>query len=278
MGVAKEIPFTNISSDSSMFLSLAVNPQARQDLWIVADADSSDKMFRFHQIKELSKTEKHYGNWYIFRNFDVFSHTSTATALQLTQIINAVIAMLNSYRRLPAILLIVMSENLMHDKLLSAHDLRAALRTLCRTIIQTVESWIDGLPLRAKPIQKTQIYITKPLPKPSSYLRSKPELIAKFASIRKEFNTALVDVVREFGIGFVNTTINQEDGVFFKSTTNPTKFALSQKGLDAYWTGLNNALENLAALSLQSHITQNLPSQQDLKQKPSHVAKWIRKN
>lgn len=233
---------------TALFL-LAVNPQARRDLWILADADSSDLMFRFQQIRDTAKTDTYYSSWFMFDNFDIFSHTSTSTGMQITQILNALISMLNSYRRLPAVIVIVMSERLMYDSALKISDTREVLRSLCRQLVRCIESWLDQVPSKAKPTEKTRIYITKLLPKPSAYFTKEIDKLKFFSSIRREYNTALVAAVKEFGIGFINVGINQEDGLFFKRAKRHDDFNLSDKGLVAFWTGVSTALHNLNGMT-----------------------------
>lgn len=236
----------------------------------MSDYDCSDRMFRFHQIRESSKTDNYYSSWYIFKNFDVFTHTATSTGLQLTQILNGLTSMLNSYRRLPAILVIIMNERLMNDRALLQPDLQEVLRAFCKKLIRLIECWLEKIPSRAKPTKKTQIYITKPLPKPSALVQN-IEKLKSFSSIRREFNTILVSVVKEYGIGFVNVGITQEDGSFFIKANNAKyQFTLSKQGLDAYWSGLSSALSNLAETFLHHAQPTFAPSNNDLLQNTSN--------
>lgn len=218
-------------------------------------------MFRFHQIKEQAKSDDYYSSWYVFNSYDVFTHTATATGLQLTQILNGITSMLNSYRRLPTILVIIMGERLMYDKHLQRDELQDVLRSFCKKIIRLIECWLDKVPSKARPIRKPQIYITKPLPKPSALITS-TERIREYASIRRQYNTKLVHTVKEFGIGFINVGINQEDGAFFKETSHRHIFQLSKDGLNAYWMGVSAALANLAEL-FTDHSNNN--KQSDIK-------------
>lgn len=242
-----EIQYLNTSND----LLFSVNPQAAHDLWIISDYDSSEKMFRFHQLRDTAKADDYYANWYIFRNFDIYTHTSTATGFQLSQIINSVISMLNSYRRLPHSLVIIMGEKLMHDKLLQIDDVEQVLAALCKKVLRAIECWMEKVPFKVLPQTKPRIYITKPLPKPESFYQGNlKEKFAKFASVRRSFNTSLVKVVQQFGIGFINVGINQTDHTYFKRTQSNNKFALTDKGLIAYWEGISNALEKLATVRI----------------------------
>lgn len=130
------IQCSSISNDKQFSFSvIAVNPQAQNDLWIVSDYECSDRMFRFHQMKTQAKTDDSYATWFMFRQYDIFTHTAMSTGEQLTQILNAVTAMLNSYRRLPAVLVILMGEKLMYDKRLLSDDLELVLHGLCRKVI-----------------------------------------------------------------------------------------------------------------------------------------------
>lgn len=156
--------------------------------------------------------------------------------------------MLNSYRRLPAVIIFVMSDRLMHDNSLLISDTKEILRFLCKQIVQSIESWIDQVPSKAMPSEKTQIYITKPLPKPSAYFVNDLQTQKNFSTIRREYNTVLVAAVKEYGIGFINAGINQEDGQFFKRGKRHNDFALTDKGLVAFWLGVSNALQNLNGL------------------------------
>lgn len=249
MDVGEVIRFSailNKLSNNWICFLIVVNPQARSDLWIISDFDCSDRMYRFHKIKEISKSEDSYAAWYMFKHFDIFTHTATSSGLQLTQIINAMISMLNTYRRLPAKVIILMSERLMMDRLLQQTHLKEVLAGLCRQVIRAIEIWMDKVPSKVLPKDKTQIYITKPLPKPEVFYDSAMDLFRKFATIRRNYNSTLVATVKRFGIGFINVGINQDDGQYFKRTTHANRFDLTDKGLLAYWEGINNALEKLA--------------------------------
>lgn len=206
-------------------------------------------MFRLHQLKDLSKTDNYYGDWHIFKNYDVYTHMSTATGLQITQLLNGLISILNSYRRLPAAIVLIMSEKLMLDKVLKPEHLQDVLRCLCRKSLRAIECYMEKVPAKALPLQKTKLYITKPLPQPASFFVGNNEKLKHFASMRRAYNTMLVSVVKEFGIGFINVGINQEDGTLFKSTSEKHRFALNETGLNSYWLGVSNALDKLEELT-----------------------------
>lgn len=222
-------------------------------MWIISDYDSSDKMMRFHQLKQMAKTDSCYAEWFMFNNYDIFTHTSTNTGLQTTQILNALTSMLNSYRRLPAIIVVVMGDKLMHDKVLLEQDLGDVLHNLCKRLIRQVESWLEKIPAKAIPDRKPQIYITKPLPKPEGFFGDSKEKFRNFASARKIYNSKLVAAVKQFGIGFINVGITQEDTAYFKKGLETGKFLLTDKGLLAYWDGVSSALLKLAELARSKH-------------------------
>lgn len=228
---------------------IAVNPQASADIWILGDANSTDKMFRLHQIREQAKTNEQYQAWFTFSNFDVFMHTAIDTGFLVTQIQNALISMLNSHRRLPSVILICMSDRLMHDKVLQHQDIAHELDGLCRNILRLLESWMDSVHYKVLPTSKPQIYITKPIPKQAKYFANNDKLLAKFGAIRRDYNNILVSTVKKHGIGFINVGITAQDGHLFNTTKWNNRFALNDKGLKTFWIGVDNTLQKLSTIT-----------------------------
>lgn len=191
--------------------------------------------------------------WYCFYNFDSQTRVSEKDASPVKEILSSLVYMLNNYRRLPHTIIILLGNKLMMDKTLnqSNKQMHRVLMVMGQRIVKLVATWIDDIPSKCLPIDKPQIFITKPLPQPQAFFISKPKSFDKLTTIRKAYNDQLVSAVKDSGIGFINVKITQEDSDYFSRNTHSShNFVLNDKGLHAYWHNISATLDHLHSLPL----------------------------
>lgn len=227
----------------------AVKPMARKELWILADADNAGKMVKFHELKATSDTDKNIADWYIFKNFDIFTVTAQSVGNTLSQTENSLIAALNTRNRLPNIIMILMGDQLLADKQLMAvpRYLRQIFDDIFGRCQKHVRQWMSFLPPKAQPFYQPKFMVVKPLPKPERQFQGREELYQELLTQRKAYNDQLVPALHKANMQFVNVGITHMDSEAFIRIGHiqDANFKLSPKGLRRYWEQASEAIAKL---------------------------------
>lgn len=223
---------------------------ARQELWIIADNDNADKTLKLHQLKGLSTSEITIASWYIFSSFDITTQTSKAIGNAFQQIENGLLKTMSERPRLPHSIIILLGDSFLNDTKLcyNPNNLFEVLHCMFRQLKRQVLKFTELLPQKAKPIQDIKFFVTKPLPKPERFFRSRMYAFHKLSKQRHTYNDQFIKALHAAGMSFINAGISTKDGNLFNKTTSATgreNFILSLEGLRTYWESISWSLEKL---------------------------------
>lgn len=248
-------------------LYIAVNPMARQDLWIIADADSADKMLKLHELRNLASTDKDIELWYMFKHFDILSQSAAHYGNSLIELETGLNKMLSVKKRPPHSIVFLIGNSILNDELLTRcpSHLRHVLSELCRQLKRMMQKWVSFLPNKAKPLQDVQFFINKPLPKPESpYMRwNAMDKYQALAAARNSYNTQLIRAVHDQGFKFLNPGISSKDADLFDHIKH-NSFKLTPKGLTAFWESISDSLDKLHTNKITA--SSNAPQALDIHQ------------
>lgn len=235
-----------------------MNPLARQEIWIIADADSADKMLKFHELRNLAATHKNFEQWYLFKNFDIFTQSASHYGNALIELELGLNKTLSVRKRAPHSIILLIGDSILEDDILSScpGNVRHVLSEVCNQVKRMMQKWISFLPAKAKPLHDVQFFINKPLPKPESpFLRwNAMDTFHALAGKRNQYNTQLIKVVHDHGFKFINPGISSKDGDLFELIKNNT-FRLSPRGMTAFWECLSSSVDKLHGNNLADFKT-----------------------
>lgn len=234
---------------------------ARQEIWLIADNSSADKMVKLHQLKNLSSTDMAIGQWYLFSNFDIFTQTAKCIGNAFNQLENCLLKSMNERPRPPHSVVFILGDEFMDDKKLSLvpENLHQVLYRMVKQLKRRIEEYVDQLPGKAKPLSSIKIFITKPMPKPEKFFKNRMHVFQKLARVRHMYNDKFVTVIQALNINFINPGIQPTNArAFFRTTVgNREKFVLTPEGLEQFWYSLSISLEKLHRGQLGQAIPDN---------------------
>lgn len=243
---------------------IAVNPLARHELWIISDSDSADKMLRLHELRNLASTDKNFEQWYIFKNFDLFTQTPKPFVNALVELEMGLHKTLQTRKRLPHSIVFILGDSLLEDDKLNQYQLhlRQVLSEMCKQLKKQMVKWITLLPHKATPTHNVQFFINKPIPKPEApYLRlNNMDTFQSMSTRRNVYNSQLIKAVHDQGFKFINPGISSKDAKLFEHVKSNT-YKLSPQGLTVFWETLSDSLDKL-------HGNSSPPLQTNWKPKP----------
>lgn len=236
---------------------------AREDLWIIADNHSVDKMVKFHQLKNLASTDLALGQWYLFSHFDIHSQTAKAFGNAFQQLERGLLNTMKERPRPPHSIILLLGDSLLTDKVLSFNpqNLFVVLHGMLKQLKCQVKTYIDLLPTKAKPLQDIRLMITKPLPKPEKFYKNNPHKLAQLAKARHIYNDKLVAAIKLLNMNFINPGIQPSNTRAFTKTNSNDKedmqFVLTPEGLHQFWYSISSGLEKLhkGLIGTQAHCT-----------------------
>lgn len=126
----------------------AVNIMARQEVWLIADNGSADKMVKLHQLKNLASTDIAIRQWYLFSNFDIFTQTAKCIGNAFNQLENCLLKTIQERPRPPHSIVFVLGDEFLHDRKLgqNAENLYQVLFQMAKQLKRQVNTYCDQLP------------------------------------------------------------------------------------------------------------------------------------
>lgn len=232
-----------------LYLNFTVNIMARNEMWIIADNDSADKMVKFHQIKNLAASDARIQKWYIFCAFDTYTQTAKDIGNVFQQLERGLLKTMTERPRAPHSIIFLLGDALLDDKKLgyNSKNLRDVLMQMCKQLKRTTMTYVDMLPAKAQPLSEIKLFITKPLPKPEALLKHKGQ-VHRLAKQRHCYNNQLIPVLKELGISFLNPGIAASDTRAFQAVKDKNgrdKFLLSPQGLHQFWDSISTSIQKL---------------------------------
>lgn len=223
---------------------------AREDIWIIADNDSADKMVKLHQLKNLASTDLAVGQWYIFSHFDIFTQTAKPMGNIFQQIERGLLNAMRERVRPPTSIVFLIGDSLLNDEKLSfnSQNLYIVLHSIFKQLKNQVRNYTELLPWKTRPIKDIRLFVNKPLPKPEKFFKHRQSELLKAAKARHIYNDKLVAALRQLNMNFINPGIHQANARAFNRTTTMDgreSFILTPDGLHQYWYSLSAGLEKL---------------------------------
>lgn len=231
-------------------LYFTANIIAREEIWIIADNDSADKMIKFHQLKNLTSSDLVLAQWYIFASFDIYTQTASSIGNAFQQLERGLLKTMEERIRPPHSIIFILGDSLLDDKQLNfvPENLFAVLSRMLRQLKQQVNNYVELLPGKAKPLKEIKLFVTKPLPKPENLFRGRAMELMRLAKNRHAYNQKLVGAIQQHHWNFLNPGIQPTNGRAFqklKDSKGKDKYTLTLDGLHQYWYAINTGLEKL---------------------------------
>lgn len=253
-----------------LILVFVVNIMAREEIWIVADNDSADKMVKFHQLKNLASSDLAIAKWYLFSNFDTFTQTARDFGNAFQQLERGLLNAMKERNRPPTSIIFLLGDSFLDDSKLSLNpcNLYTVIYAMLKQLKHQVRTYTEILPNKAKPLREVKLFITNPLPKPEKFFKNRSSEFQKLAKVRHTYNDKLVSALQKLDMNFLNPGIHPSNTRAFHSIRTPgfkDKFTLTPEGLHQYWYSLSTGLEKLHAGQLRMHKPTEQNSHDNLK-------------
>lgn len=178
---------------------------ARDEIWLIADNDSADKMVKFHQLRNLASTDMALGQWYIFSCFDTFTQTAKCIGNAFSQLENCLLKTMSERPRPPHSIVFILGDEFMNDRKLCTNpdNLAKLLFRMLKQLKRQVQVYTEQLPVKARPLKDIRLFVTKPLPKPEKFFKNRMHVFQRLAKARHVYNDKLIAALHGLNMNFI---------------------------------------------------------------------------
>lgn len=197
-----------IYGNGNCFL-FAARIMAQEEVWIIADNDSTDKMVKFHQLKNLVSLDLALAQWYLFANFDTYTQTASATGNAFQQLERGLLNAMRERDGTPHSILFILGDSFLEDEklLYNPQNLYTVLLAMCKQLRNQVRNYTEILPTKTQPLQEIKLFVTKPLPRPEQFFKNRQHVYQQASKARHLYNNKLVAALHALNMNFINPGI-----------------------------------------------------------------------